>query len=365
MTDAAKKLYVTGTHRTAGKTMIVLGLMLTLEKRTSPLGFIKPLGKRHMQAQGVGLDEDSLLMEKACHVHCSIQDMSPVTIDREFSEEFFKAGAREPLMGRILDAYARIAAEKSLVVIEGTGHACLGSVYGLSNAEVARALGAKVVIVSAGGVGQPIDEIALSVSFFRQHGVEIVGAIVNKARPEEIEPMKSFGREALARLGVKLLGVIPHDPIFESRTALQVFEGVKAHLLHGEGRLQQRVGATLVGAMTAHHAIENFEDDALLITPGDRTDLILAAIMSKMITKEGRGLAGLILTRGLRPPDSLMALLKKTGLPVAVVREGTYDAAAAVTNLEPKISPGDRAKHEAARALVEGNVDVDGILASL
>lgn len=360
-----KNLFVTATRRNDGKTAVVLGLMLALQKRTPSIGFIKPLGKRDIESRGLGFDEDSLLIEKACHVHCSLTDMSPVTIDREFSEEFFREGAREPLMDRILEAHRRIAQGKDLVVIEGTGHACLGSVYGLSNAEVAKALGAKVVIVSSGGVGQPIDEIALNASFFRQHGVEIAGAIINKARPVEVEPLRSFGKAALARLGVRLLGIIPFAPLFESKTLLQVYEGVDAVLLNGEGRLSTRVGKTLIGALTPHNAVELFEDDALLITGGDRTDLIIAAITSRLITKEGRGLAGVLLTRGFRPPEAIMRLVKKTELPLAVVRSGTYEAAARVATLEPKIAPSDKAKHEAARALVEEHVDIAGIEAIL
>ncbi len=357
-----KRLYVTATRRTDGKTAIVLGLMLALQKRMSNVGFIKPLGKRDVEARGVGLDEDSLLIEKACRVHCSIQDMSPVTIDREFSEEFFQLGAREPLMDRILEAFRRIAQQKELVLIEGTGHACLGSVYGLSNAEVAKALGSRVIIVSSGGVGEPIDEIALNASFFRQHGVEVAGAIVNKARPHEIPTLKAFGRRALDRIGVRLLGVVPHHPIFETKTVLQVFEGIGAQLVNGEARLSTRVGTVLVGAMTPHNAIEAFEDDALLVTGGDRTDLILAAIASKLITPEGRGLAGLVLTRGLRPPDSVMRLVKRTDLPVAIVSSHTFDAAQKVIQLEPKIAPTDKRKHEVALALVEEHVDLDAVL---
>jgi BioD-like phosphotransacetylase family protein len=362
---ATKRLYITATNRTAGKTAVVLGLMLALEKRTPRLGFIKPLGKRDMSAQGIGLDEDSLLIEKACRVHCSITDMSPVTIDREFSEEFFRAEARKPLMARVLAAFERIAAEKDAVVIEGTGHACLGSVYGLSNAEVAKALGAKVVITSSGGVGQPIDEIALNASFFQKHGVEVAGAIVNKALPREVELLETFGRTALERLGVRLLGVIPHDPLFETKTVLQVFEGAKAQLLNGDARLSTRVGTVLVGAMMPANAIEHFEDDALLITAGDRSDLVLAAVASKLITREGRGLSGLLLTRGFRPPESIMRLVKQTDLPVATVGEKTYETASRVIGLEPKIAPTDKAKHERARALVEEHVDVGALYAAL
>ncbi|HVY60578.1 MAG TPA: AAA family ATPase, partial [Planctomycetota bacterium] len=291
MTQATKRLYVTATRRDDGKTAIVLGLMRALRKRTPRIGFIKPLGKRDVEQRGFGLDEDSLLIEKVCGIHASVKDMSPVTIDREFSEDFFRASAEpQDLMARVREAFRRIAEDQDAVVIEGTGHACLGAVYGLSNATVAKELGAKVLIVSSGGVAQPIDEVALNVSFFRQHGVEVLGAVVNKARPTEVAPLKDFGRRALERLGVRLLGVVPHDPLLESRTVLQVFEGIGAQLVAsgGDGRLGRRVEKMLVGALTTHNAIDNFEDDALLITGGDRTDLLVAASVSRLTTREGR-----------------------------------------------------------------------------
>lgn len=363
MTVAAKKLYVTATRREDGKTAVVLGLMRALQTRASKIGFIKPLGKRDVEQRGFGLDEDSLLIEKVCGVHASVKDMSPVTIDREFSEEFFRAGAPEDLMGRVREAFARVAAGKDAILIEGTGHACLGSVYGLSNATVAKELGAKVLIISSGGVGQPLDEIALNVAFFRQHGVEVIGAVINKARPHEIAPLKDFGRRALERLKVPLLGVIPNDPILESRSVLQVFEGIGAQLLAsgGEGRLQVRVGKTLIGALTTHNAMEAFDDDALLITGGDRTDLHVAASVSKSVTKEGRGLSGVILTRGLRPPDAIMKLLEAAELPIALVRSNTYATATRVDGLEAKIAPNDRRKHDVARDLVEKHLDVGAL----
>jgi hypothetical protein len=365
LAQASKRLYITATRREDGKTAVTLGLMRALLARTPRVGFMKPLGKRDVEQRGMGLDEDSLLIEKACEVHCSLRDMSPVTIDREFTEEFFRSGAKEDLLGRITAAFGRIAEEKDVVVLEGTGHACLGSVYGLSNATVAKAVGAKVLIVSSGGVAQPVDEIALNVSFFRAHGVEVVGAVVNKALPHEVPPLLDFGRRALEGFGVPLLGVLPHDALLASATVLQVFEGIGAQLICGEGRLSTRVGKTLVGAMQVHNAIDSFEDDALLITSGDRADLVAAAMLSRLMTREGRGLAGVILTRGMRPPDSIMAVLKKMDLPVATVRANTYTTATRVEGLERKIAPTDRAKHDLALALVEKHLDVDRLVGAL
>jgi BioD-like phosphotransacetylase family protein len=361
----SKKLYVTATNRNAGKTAVVLGLMLAFEKITPRLAFMKPLGKRDSQAAGVGLDEDALLIEKTCNVHSALQDMCPVTVDRDFDESFFRAAARQPLMPFVLEALGRVEKGKDVVLIEGTGHAAMGAALGLSNADVAKAMDAKVVIVGSGGPVQAVEEIALSAAYFRAAGVDVAGAILNRARPEQKATLQGWGREALERVGVRLLGVIENKPLFESKTILQVFEGLSGQLLNGESRLSTRVGATLIGALTTHNAIEHFEDDALLVTGGDRTDLIVPALTSKLMTKEGRGLSGLILTRGLKPPDAILKLMKKTDLPVTLVRANTYDTASRVLTMEPKIAPSDKAKIELARATVEESLDVAGLFAAL
>jgi phosphate acetyltransferase len=111
--------------------------------------------------------------------------------------------------------------------------------------------------------------------------------------------------------------------------------------------------------------MDNFEDDALLITGGDRTDLLVAASVSRLTTREGRGLSGVILTRGFRPPENIMSLLGKAEIPVALTRANTYATATRVEHLEPKIAPNDRKKHDTALELVEKHLDVDALYEAL
>jgi dethiobiotin synthetase len=83
----------------------------------------------------------------------------------------------EALVKRIQKAFDRVAWEKDFVLCEGSGHAGVGSVFDLSNAQVAKILGCKVIIVTQGGIGKPIDEVALNQALFEKEGVEIIGVI--------------------------------------------------------------------------------------------------------------------------------------------------------------------------------------------
>ncbi len=106
--------------------------------------------------------------------------MSPVHIPRGFTKAFIRGDIVEDLGARIEAAHARLAEGREALLIEGTGHAGVGAVIGLSNAVVAARLRAPAVIVSEAGVGRPIDEIVLNAALFAQHGVPLAGAVVNK-----------------------------------------------------------------------------------------------------------------------------------------------------------------------------------------
>ena len=123
---------------------------------------------------------------------------------------------------QILDVDAQLRAKHSMIIYEGTGHAGVGSCFGLSNARVAHLLGAKVVIVTAGGIGRPIDEIALSLSLFRDHKVDVIGIILNKILPEKYDKIQQTVDKGLKLLGTQLLGAIPYDPQLTEFTVGQV-----------------------------------------------------------------------------------------------------------------------------------------------
>jgi dethiobiotin synthetase len=123
--------------------------------------------------------------------------MSPIAIEKGFTENYIKSGNREKLVTDIVNSFERIAKHKELVVIEGTGHAGVGSVFDLSNAKVARLLNAKVILVTAGGIGRPIDEIVLNMALFEKEGVDVIGVIVNKVLPSKYKKIEQVVKAGL------------------------------------------------------------------------------------------------------------------------------------------------------------------------
>ena len=162
-----------------------------------------------------------------------------------------------------------------MLLIEGTGHAGVGAVIGLSNAVVARMLGAPAIIVSEGGVGRPIDEIVLNASHFAAHGVPVAGAIVNKVDLAAQPGIGGVLERGLAHNGIRLLGVLPVRPILSNPTLAMVLDGVHGETIHSGPDLDRVIDGVAIGAMEPRHMLERVGPGTLVIVPGDREDVIL------------------------------------------------------------------------------------------
>jgi BioD-like phosphotransacetylase family protein len=359
-----KKVFVAATQKDQGKTTVSLGLMAAFGDLLPPVGFIKPVGQRYVECRGVRVDEDVALMRAIFPAQCELADMSPVTVGRSFTREYIQSPHPEVLAQRIRESFARTAEGMGSVVIEGTGHAGVGSCFDSSNADVAHMLGAKVILVAGGGIGRPIDEVMLNESLFRDRSVEILGVILNKVLPSKLEQVHDVVGKGLGRLGIELLGCIPLEPALEAPSVHQILHELPGELLNGEASLENSIDTVIVGAMAAHRALEYLSPKCLLITPGDRDDLILAA-MSTCTPDHEDCLAGLLLTGGVMPHPNTLEVIRRTQIPVIIVQGDSYGTATTVNNLKVKIQPSDKKKIHIAPQLVRDHVDVKRILERL
>ena len=381
-----RQLYLAATGMNRGKTTVALGLMAALQDRGNDIGFIKPVGQRYDIVDGEPADEDAILMQSALGLPDALSDMSPVHIPRGFTKAYIKGEVTSDLPGRIRKAHNTLADKHDLLLVEGTGHAGVGSVVGLSNATVARMLKAPAAIVAEAGVGRPIDEIVLNRALFARHGVEVVGAIVNKVDADAHPTLPDILRDGLAKHGIDLLGMLPYRPLLSNPTLSMLVEQVKGEVINRGDDLDRVIEHVAIGAMQPRHLLERIGPGSLLIVPGDRTDVIHGMVAANRASRErsaerkglfarrqqlfGRvstdgnrtELAGLILTGGYRPRPRDLAAIQQERLFAFLVEQDTYEAASAVHDLLVKTHPADREKIELTRQLVSEHLDIDRIL---
>jgi BioD-like phosphotransacetylase family protein len=362
--SAGRRVYLAATGQNRGKTTASLGLTAAIIARGARTGFIKPVGQRYVVVAGTRADEDAVLMKEVFALPDALDDMSPVTLPRHFTTEFVMGRIDEDLEREVIDAADRVAAGKDLLLVEGTGHAGVGAVVGLSNARVAALLEAPVVIVSEGGVGRPIDEIVLNQALFERHKVRILGAIVNKVDVESHPHLPEVLRRGLAQHGIELLGCIPYSQLLANPSLELIAAHLDGTLIAGEATPGATVGRVAIGAMMPEHAAGLVGDRTLLITPGDRDDLIGMALR---LNEDGGGgqVSGLILTGGLRPTAAALAALKAAALFTFLVQSDTYRAAQAVDEILVKTHPSDVDKIETIIRMVGSSLDVGDFLGRL
>ncbi len=392
MNSVTPRLFVAATRQNDGKTTTALGLFAAFKKRLGRIGYIKPVGQRFVEIEGNQIDEDTVLMDETFHVQVPLEDMSPIAVEPDFTRKYIEHANNDHLVKRLQHSFDRAAWEKEFVIIEGTGHAGVGSVFDLSNARVAKLLNAKVVIVSGGGIGKPIDEVALNKALFDREGVEIVGVILNKVLPEKKAYIEEFGRRGLARLGIDLLGTLPDVRVLAAPELTQICETIGGHFLHAPGDVRRRVRHVIIGAMSSGHVVDELQPETLVITPGDREDIILAALSTSSLHpshhhhshgvsdprgrkaapaddagggRAGRLVAGIILAGTLRPHASIMELIRASDVPVIASPLESFAVASRIHSMTVKTLPGDVEKIDKIQSLIETHVEVDRLLEKL
>lgn len=364
LNDTTRRIFVAATRMNDGKTTTCLGLFNALRAITPKIGFIKPIGQRFVDVEGEKIDEDSVLFRSVFNTEVPIQAMSPVAIDPTFTRRYLDDPDRiyPTLIDKISRAFDRAAYLKDYIIIEGSGHAGVGAVFDLSNAAVAKLLGAKVIIVAKGGIGRPVDEIALNKALFDKAGVEVIGAILNKVLPDKMDLVIEQTGKGLARLGVPLLGVMPIQNRLSAPNLSQIAEEIDGRWLNGRAKGEhERILNFEIGAMTAKNVVDYLKPGTLIITPGDRDDIIFGVLAAAQ-TMGPNVVSGLLLTNNILPHPKLLELLHQTNIPVVISARESYATASKINRMTVKTQPQDTDKIPIIQDLIQQHVDLKRIM---
>lgn len=358
-----KPIYISATLQDCGKTSVTLGLMQLLHDRGFDPGYCKPVGQHYVRYQDKNIDKDSVLMHQVFNLKDQPHDLSPIAIERDFTRNFINYPNAEPLEREILRSRDELFKAHKIVLFEGTGHAGVGSCFGLSNARVAQLLKARVVIVTAGGIGKPMDEVALSLSLFRQHNVDVMGVILNKVLPQKYDMVKEMVAKGMKLFGTQLLGAIPYEHVLSNFTVGQLAEEFDYSVLCGHDALSNSIDHTVVAAMEPQNVVRYIKENTLVIMPGDRIDNILISIL--VLSRQTPPSGGLLLTGGFEPHPTIEPLLKSSNIPVLTSSEDTFTVSARMKDLGFKIQVYDTDKIARLHQLVAEYVDCDALIKTL
>lgn len=358
-----KPIYVSATVQDSGKTSLSLGLMQVLHARGLNPGYSKPVGQHYVHYHDHYIDEDAVLVHKIFDMVDDPYCLSPIAVKRGFTREFIYNPDVAPLEKEILDCAGKLSENHPMLIIEGTGHAGVGSCFSLSNARVAELIGTKVIIVTSGGIGKPIDEVALNMSLFKHHDVEILGVVLNKVLKSKYEKITETVSRGLENIGTRLLGSIPYVPELTYFKVAQLVEKFDYDVVSGSDALSNRIEHIIVSAMQPEKAREYIRENTLVIIASDRPENIRASVEG--LNAYGRARGAIILSGDLDLDQELRGYLEESGIPVLASNEDTFSISSKMVDLEFKIRSFDQDKIKILRDLSEEYVDIDYILNEL
>src|SRR4051794_7600776 len=340
-------VYVAGCEPATGKSAVALGVQQLLTRRVERLGVFRPV---------VADPEHDPLLELLRPLGTS---MLPYEASCGVGYEDVRADEARALE-EIVARYHALAAQCDGVLVVGTDFAGAGTASELAfNARVALNLGLPALLVVSGHDRTPADvRVATSVALttWRRWGSDVLAVVANRVRPADLD--------AVAGDGDLPVYALPEVELLMAPTVRQVAAACHGEVIAGDPELLGREALHLtVAAMTLPNLMERIEDGAVLITPGDRAEVVLAALFAH-VSPLLPSPAGLVLTGGLRPPDTILRPLEgfPTMLPVVLTPHGTFETATLAGAREGVIARDTPRKITKALAVFDSHVDGDDLL---
>lgn len=354
MTNA---IFLTATEPYSGKSIIALGVMNLLATKTEKIAYFKPvINSAHKK--------DGHLETISGHFNL------PTTYEEMFvftsSEvvKYINNGQEAYVIDTIIDRFKQLQERYDFVVVEGSDF-----MSGSTNVEfdgnisIAKNLGIPAAVIVKGEgktVAEIIDSAVSTTKSFLEEGVQILTVIANKINPADED---TIDRELAAALPKEIIVTsIPLSRDLGSPTMKEIYDSVGGEILVGENLLGNRVENSIVGAMQLRNCLARLSKNTLIVTPGDRGDIIIGALVAN-ISKNFEKIAGIILTGGLAPEPTILRLVEglDTVVPIILVPTGTFKTVTRVAQTQSRISPDNKEKIALAISVFDKHVNVKAL----
>ncbi len=339
-----ENLIIGSTEKNAGKTSLIIGMARAMGKS---FAYMKPIGDRLLYRKKRLWDYDTALVTNIFGLKSNVEDM---TLGFEHAKLRYMYG-EEGTKKKLLEMASNTGKDKELVFVEGGENLKYAASVYLDVISIAKHMGGKMLVVISGDEGTIIDHIIFIKNYVDMADVDFAGVIINKVH--NLEDFKGTYLNDLTQTGVNLLGIIPYEENLTYLSVSLLAERLLAKVVAGEGGLNNKVKNILVGAMSTNAATRSplfQKQNKLIITSGDRSDLILAALESNS--------AGVVLTNNVLPPVNIISRAVECSIPLLLVPFDTYQTAKQIDGIEPLTTKDDTDKIELFEQLVKKYVAI-------
>lgn len=342
-----QRIVMASMRRSAGKTGIIAGIAAAMKLKA---GYMKPMGDRLLYQKKRLWDYDAALMARIWSLK---DDPENMTLGFEQAKLRFMYDSTS-LKKRLEETAATMGTGKDVLFIEGGPDLSFGSSVNLDADAVARMLDARLVLVLGGTDDQVSDDLAFLKSHVEATGAKVAGVIINRVPdPEDFRNSRLGG---LSGTGIKVLGVLPYRQELSRISVGFVADRLFAKILSGESHMNTPVKNVLVGTIGSEASLrEAFKKERMLIiTSGDRSDVILAALEADT--------AGVVLTNDMLPPSSIISRAAEKNLPLLLVPHDTHETVRLIDGLEPLLTAGDSEKAALLEKDAQAGIDLKSLI---
>jgi phosphate acetyltransferase len=366
----AHSVYVASVEGHTAKSVIALGVLSELTKKYPRVGVF-----RSVESSVDG--QDAVLEILLANANTSFPKEKCIGVSYQQMHE-----APELALGQIVERYKELETQCDAVLVLGSDYTDIFSPAEFSfNARVAANIGVPMILVFNGrevyttneNPGQAKPRNAQSLLSMAELAMQqvvishttILAAVVNRADSERLDSIREAVGNALPN--DVPVWVIPEDPRLPAPRMSEIMSAVEGKLLFGQSeRLSAEAMDLVVAAMTPEHVLERITEDAVVMLPADRTDVLLTLLMADS-SKTFPKLAGIVLNGGFALPAQITQLIKGLSptLPVVTTEGRSFDTTLKIAATRGRIAPSDPDKVERAKKLVAGHIDADQLMAAL
>lgn len=352
-----KAIYIATSEQNSGKSIITLGLMSMLIGKTAKVGYFRPIIE---DIEEGGFDNHIETVIGHFGLDIDFADAYAITKSKLIKKK--NKGKIGEVLDLIIEKYKKLEQRFDFILVEGTSFTGEGTVIELDmNVLIAKNLGIPTMIVGS-GVGKTLEELIdslyLAYDSFKVKDVEVLAVIANKVQPENIELVTNGLTKNLPK-GI-LVNAIPLIYNLNNPTVQEIVKELGAKVLFGEAHLNNQTGNFSVGAMQLRNYLLHLKDNSLVITPGDRADIILGALQANE-SANYPSISGIVLTGNILPEISILKLIEglSTIVPIIAVEEGTYYITNKIGSIKSKIYANNKQKIELSISTFEKFVELD------
>ena len=359
----SRGIYIATIEPNSGKAIISLGLMRTLLGKTAKVGYFRPI------------IDDVKNKEKDNHIN-TILSYFDIQLDYKEAYAFTRSevikkrnkGKAGEILDTIITKYKNLEERFDFILVEGSDFTGEGTVFEFdTNVLIAKNLGLPVILVG-NGVGKSEDDLfgSLQIAYtsFLDKDVSVIGVVANKVQSSNLKKVKKGLRSFLPE-NVDVYA-IPYTEELAHPTIKEIVYALDGEVLFGEDLLDNQTGNFGVGAMQLRNYLTHLKQDSLVITPGDRADIILGALQAHISTNYPR-ISGIILTGGLIPEEPILQLIRGLSqiVPIVSVSDGTFSVTNRIGNIKSQIYASSKPKIETSLTVFEKEVSFDKLIERL